>query len=266
MSIFHRTCFRSARFRPAIVAALLALALQAIAALPVQAQSGVPPFELLISRDYQQLPSFTGTPSNKVLFGSVIETQNNRPFIYLKNLSPETMTDFHFQIGSDLFHFDTLASGLINVKANPSNVPITATAQNNGDELLLDFGPAGLAQNDAITFQIRFASDSCPTCGLPSFQVALFNMCIDGSSMGPRGLVSADFEGGGSFGPSPWPDFPVSPYDEGHFAPLGSPPPVTDSFFPPTPVVPEPSSLLLGLIASCGMTFFSRRRASRRSA
>lgn len=270
MSMLYRSCFRILRIRAAIISALLPLLLLTCAAGWVRAQSGVPPFVLQINRDYTQLPSYTGTPSSGAMFGPDIETQNNRPFIYLKNNSPEAMNDFHLVLpetfGSNLFHFAALPKGLISVKStSPSGVQVNPSATSAGHELVLSF-LGGLQQDQSVTFQVRFASDSCPTCGKPSYQVALFNLCVDGTTMGDPAQVQINFAGGGTFPLTPWSNFAYNPYDEGHYAPLETTPttnPPQTSTFPTVPTVPEPSGLLLALISLGGM-WCSRTRHRRR--
>ena len=203
-------------------------------------------------------------PTN--LPGPVVATQNNRPFIELKNTSSTPLTDFHMTIagqleGTDLFHF--VPPGVLKVPAspngNPSGVTLNASLTEDNDVLNIDFG-SGLLPGDFVQFQIQFASDSCPTCGLPSYQLALFNMCCDGSTMGTASQVTVEFNGGPGTITGPW---AITDVQSCVYAPPGQTPPPPNVSFEPPPVVPEPSALLLGAVATFGLGAFrsSRRRA-----
>ncbi len=271
--MFRRIGRQPHRFGPAFIPALMAMLWLPCAIQQVQAQSD--PFILLINRDLSHLLDVAHTHDSNVpepatltnyTRGSVIATQNNTPFIFLENLATDPMQDFHITLPamtgdpSSIFHFTPppLATGPINLKTQgPSTVQVSASLASNGDELVLDFGPNGLKTNEYIAFQVKFALDSCENCGKPSFQVALFDMCDDLQPMGPPPDTSIDYLGDTPPFEGPWNLEYPSPYDEGVHPPLGQTltlnPPTTNSFFPP-PTVPEPSALLLGLIALCGLS------------
>jgi hypothetical protein len=271
--MFRRIGRRPHRFGPAFLSIMLAILWLPCAVRQVKAQTD--PFILLINRDFSHLLDAAHTDDPNVpepatltnyTRGSVIATQNNTPFIFLENLATDPMQDFHITLPamtgdpSSIFHFASppSATGPINVKTqSPSSVQVSASLASNGDELVLDFGPNGLKTNEFIAFQVKFALDSCENCGKPSFQVALFDMCDDLTTMGPPPDISIDYLGDTPPFDGSWkPDNP-SHFDEGVHPPLGSTltldPPGTSSFFPP-PTIPEPSALLLGLIALCGLS------------
>jgi hypothetical protein len=239
---------------------LLALLLVACVAAPSQAGD----FSLTINRDLTHLPSFVGTPLPINLPGPVVATQNNRPFIELKNTSTVPLTNFEMTIagqkeGTDIFHF--VSPGIIKVppspNGNPSGVPMNATLTDDNDVLHIDFG-SGLLPGDFVQFQIQFASDSNPTAGLPSYQVALFNKCCDGSTMGSPSEVSVTFDGGPGTITGVWP-IDTFPLQNCVYAPPGSPNPPPNDTWTPEPV-PEPAALLLGMLAGCGFAALRVRR------
>src|SRR5205807_7268347 len=93
--MFCRSRFHALR----IIPALFSLLLLVCATAPSYAAD---PFELIINRDFSQLPG--QTPKPVPMWGSDISTQNNRPFVYFKNTSAQAITDFNMGIGNDLFH------------------------------------------------------------------------------------------------------------------------------------------------------------------
>lgn len=280
--MFRRIGRRPHRFGPAFIPVLLALLWSPCAIRQVQAQTD--PFILLINRDLSHLldeahNDDANVPKPATLTnytrGSTIATQNNTPFIFLENLATSAMKDFHITLpamtgdASSIFHFASppSATGPINLKTSgPSSVQVSASLDSTGNELILDFGSNGLQTNQFIAFQVKFALDSCENCGKPSFQVALFDMCDDLKPMGPPADVAVNYLDDTPPFEGPWSHFNASPYDEGINPPLGSTltlnPPTTSSFFPP-PTVPEPSALLLGLIALCGLSSLGSVRRDR---
>ncbi len=241
--------------------ALLALFVVACVAAPSQAAG---PFELTINRDLTHLPSFVGKPLPINLPGPVVATQNNRPFIELKNTSDVPLTSFEMTVagqaeGTDKFHF--VSPGIIKVPAspngNPSGVTMNGSLTDDNDVLHIDFGK-GLLPGDFVQFQIQFASDANPALGLPSYQAALFNKCCDGSMMGTPSEVTVMFDGGPGTVTGNWP-VDTFPLQNCVYAPPGSPnPPPSDTWIPNP--VPEPSALLLGMFASLGLVGFRARR------
>jgi hypothetical protein len=246
---FKRTCFGSIPTRFTIVAELLSLLALACAIAPVHAATPPPTFDLKIDRDLAHLndPSMIFNHS-----GAFIDAQNNRPFLQLTNLVDTPLTTFELTVADpSIFRFTNLPQGAANIVKTPSGVTATPTFLLDGDKLKLDFGP-GLEKNESVQFQIRLGADACPSCG-PSYQVALFNICHDGVPMGTPGTLSAN---GGT--PISWiVDFPTH-FVDGYYAPTGSSallnPPITESAGSDVPpVVPEPSGLLLAIVALCGM-------------
>jgi hypothetical protein len=103
-------------------------------------------------------------------------------------------------------------------------------------------------------------TDNCPTCG-PSYQLALFNICHDTVPMGGPGTLSANGED-----LSTWiVDFPTG-YVDGYDAPVFTSaflnPPKTESAGDDRIVIPEPSGILLAIVALFGMaqSCVARRR------
>jgi len=254
---YQQTDLRAVRMRLAIIPALLALFALVCEIVPVYALDPPTTFDIQINRDLAALNGSTTITNHS---GAFIDAQNNRPFIQLTNLDATPLTTFEMTVADpSAFHFAGLPQGLVNVVKTPSGVTVTPTFLLNGDKLKLDFGP-GLEQDESVQFQISFGADACPSCG-PSYQVALFNICHDTVPMGSPGTLSAN---DGS--PSTWIVDHTTRYVDGHDAPLFSSgilnPPITESAVPEQPNVPEPSGLLLVLMAVCGMaqTCCVRRR------
>jgi hypothetical protein len=261
MSKITRSYLGSIWNRSTTVPALLTLLVLACAISSVEAATPPPTFDLKIDRDLAHLNDPTAISNHS---GAFIDAQNNRPFLQLTNLVDTPLTTFEMTVANpSSFHFADLPQGAANIVKTPSGVTVTPTFLLDGDKLKLDFGP-GLDKNESVQFQIRLGADACPSCG-PSFQVALFNICHDAVPMGTPGTLSVN---GGP--PSTWiVDFPTH-FVDGYYAPTSTSsvlnPPITESAGSDQPTVPEPSGLLLSLLALCGITqscAVRRRRAQR---
>src|ERR1043165_6168918 len=127
--------------------------------------------------------------------------------VFVTNTGP-ALQDFSITLGDKDFHFADLSTGeppqkiadLIETTSSQGigNVGFSTptSGAGAGDVLNIHFDTP-LPTNDFIEFQVRFASDSCPTCGLPSFETALFNYCHDGTTMGttPATLTATTTDG-----------------------------------------------------------------------
>jgi hypothetical protein len=263
MATIFENCPRRVRPSVASVSALVSMVLLAYATQAEVHAATAADFDLHISRLQSELPSSVGGSSTTSLKGAIIDVQNNRPWLELKNTSADAITEFNMTIpathgGNRPFHFALLPQGLINVGANSSGVQITPGPPNT-DDLHLTFEGDGLEPDEFIQFQIRFASDQHPNTGLPSFELALFNMCCDGEPMGSPSEVTVEFDDGDTFS-GEWPEYPVSDYCIGEFGPPGDNPPTT---YPFDDVIPEPSGALLVLLAVCGLAMSSASRGRR---
>lgn len=194
--------------------------------------------------------------------------KHSRPFLEVTNTSsesadPQNLTLFTMTIGDTQYGFgdDVLGAFAVLGDTSSSGVEIaSATASADGDEIAIEFGNGGLAPGETARFQIDIDPDDGVEGLLvhPDYRTVLFDLVAVESALddSDNAMVTALFSGGldddVSFGQT-LPDSVGSP---SALSSLNAVIPYASSndfpiqiFDTPDVIIPEPSALLMALIA-----------------
>jgi len=264
--------------------ATLALTCIAFGTLPLRAESNDATFSLKISEKAKAITDPTNTALQNFLMwdlGSDRVMNRNMPFLELENQHDSLpITEFRMTIGDPRFHFDcSMLNECALVTGSPGNLSVASSiiagdgdqSPNQGGELVLNFGNAGLAPGEKVLFKIALGVDEAyDFFHRPDFRTVLFDMneinVYDGNLHSPNSVdetsdnakVTVKFgSNGGSFvvGPVPVDDYDVegeaAKYFNDHFRRYGVMEHV-DTFLLVGGVgneVPEPSAVVLAMVA-----------------
>lgn len=192
--------------------------------------------------------------------------KRSRPFIEVKNTSAEgsgqNLTMFTMTIGDTDYSFGDSVLGDYAVTGYSTPGVIASTSAPGGDELAISFAGDGLAPGEVARFQI----DLDPDPGLdlyvhPDFRFVLFDMNggDDSDNSQLSGVFSTSGLGTQSIIDTVIPD-PIAALvaTEGSIRSYDTQEPV--DMFGGEALIPEPSSLLLAVLAACSSAFGYRRR------
>jgi hypothetical protein len=212
----------------------------------------------------------------------------NMPFLMLTNLddSEAPITQLELTIGDERFNFGNTAKmfhGLYTMvgRSNPDAV-VMSHVEDAGDKLVVNFGPTGLAVGESVCFRINLDvdADHPDFFAYPDFRTVLFDMngyeVYDGNVYQPSDEDNATAlvtfgSGESSFqaGPIAFQDTPVEGMEQLYSNRALRPYGVMEraSTFAVSAsvgeVVPEPSSIALGLVGCLGgamLAVHKRRR------
>ncbi|MEM6328957.1 MAG: PEP-CTERM sorting domain-containing protein [Planctomycetota bacterium] len=199
--------------------------------------------------------------------------KRSRPFIEIVNTSDEgvQLTEFRMTIGDADFNFSDDFFGAFTVLGDSTpGVDISSTTEMGGDELVISFGGGGLAPGEVVRFQVDIDGDpGVPGMFIhPDYRTVFFDIYGDDNS--DNSVLTANFiatlDGDQELqatGVQPDLDKPVG---SAFIAPAIRPYSVMEmvevtGFEDTTVVIPEPSAVLLLLMASAGFgAAFMRRR------
>lgn len=287
------------RVRPCYVAALLALAYTLTIPLLSMAQ---PPddtasFTLELNEKEMMLahPGDLGMAMYSmwdVSYQRILD--RNMPFVKLFNDEDSTVpiTELRLTIGDERFNFSNSAAMFhgkytMNGRSNP-DAAISSHVEDQGDELIVDFGNGGLLPGNGVCFRINLDVDAGypDIFPYPDYRTVLFDMngieVYDGGvpneSSDDNAMATVIYGTAGppplELGPYAFPDAdvqaPQSFFLNGVVRPYGiMEHPDTFAVSAAISGVPEPSSIVLGVIGGLGgmmLGLRSRRRAKRGSA
>lgn len=207
----------------------------------------------------------------------------NMPYFELKNdsTSPGPIKQFRLTIGDTRFNFSKAAMGVYALLGSTSPfTAMTSSVNNQGDELVLDFGGNGLAQGESVRFKIDIDVDpsfAAQIYHLPDYRTVLFDMnglnVYDGNvlneSTADNAHATAMFSIGdvlSAVGPSPFADERVLDqsaffYNENRrsYRDSGSDTVRTFQLSVQASVIPEPGCILLAGFGLLGLTVITRR-------
>lgn len=188
--------------------------------------------------------------------------KRSRPFIELRNTSTNgaELTEFRMTIGDELYSFgnsflgDYAVLGTTTPNVNVSSV----TALDGGNELLIQFGDGGLDPNEVVRFQVDIDGDLPTQFIHPDYRTVFFDLNDDDDSDNSRLTVTFDsgipLEG-------VQPDLPTgSPWINQNLRPYAVMEKIESSGFEEIPVIPEPGTIALTLLALCGACAIGMRR------
>jgi hypothetical protein len=164
---------------------LVMLALAAFAPGRVGAQN-VGEFTMKITEKEMKLENPTDMMWDKYLMwdlGFQRMNDRNMPYIELANAATSTapITEFHMTIGDERFHFDEDVMGKFAMlgSSTPGFNITASTANNLGDELVVQIGNGGLQPGQLVRFKIDLAVDpefEDDFFNFPDYRTVLFDM------------------------------------------------------------------------------------------
>ncbi|MGE3242808.1 MAG: PEP-CTERM sorting domain-containing protein [Pirellulales bacterium] len=276
------------KFRLGPKAAAFLFAATAVSLSPLAAQAVITDtdWSLKISEREMAFHPATDVMAMKTLMWDLPSSRQaarNVPFICLTNdSSTASISQFKMTIGDDQFHFgNTLFGTYAKLGKDTPGFSLSSTVENSGDTLIVNILNGGLAPGETVNFQIDLDVDA----GLgfykyPDYRTVLFDMngdnYYDGSAIvndpdsDDNSQVTLTFAQSGmpsvTTVPTAFPDPSVvdgsASYVNQNIARYGQNDPVRAFVLEGGGVVPEPSSVLLGLMGLVVTLGLSRRRGS----
>lgn len=192
--------------------------------------------------------------------------KNSRPFLEIRNTSTAgsgiQLNEFRITIGDEDFNFsDDIFGAFTQVGTTTPLVSFTSATEDDDNELVITFGDGGLAPNEVVRFQIDLDSDDPLATKNPDYRMVFFDLFENDNSDNSR--LTANFTDSNDdpvtltgFLRDGDPDS-LTNYVNGAVRPYSDMERVQVTGFE---LIPEPSSVLLGLIAMAGGAAAMMRR------
>jgi hypothetical protein len=288
--MFYRNYFRSTRIGPIAAASLLVLITISTCATPAQAVITDTDWSLKISEREKAFRPATDLMAMKALMWELPSSRmfaRNLPFICLTNESATaSITEFKMTIGDEQFHFANSLMGMYaKLGKDNAELSLSSTVADGGNTLLVNFLNGGLAPGETVDFQFDIDVDAQFANAFfqnPDYRTVLFDMNGDNLYMSAgivhevssadNAKVSLKFEMPGMpsvmVGPVPFEDPSILDGSAGfvnsQLARYGQSDPIRSFTLHGGGVVPEPGSIVLGLVGLGAMVLsLARSRRDR---